>query len=313
MTDQATPMSIGDHQPPDRPEPRTGPPSPQITGVLLLLTILVLLASTVVIILLVGDDDGPDVQTTASTTESTTTTAASSTTQRSQSSTTDQTTSTTAASTTTQPSQSSTTVTTVTTAPPATSETTVTTIDASVRLSAVWPFAGSTIRYDDPVDAATGFAEDYIGFDDPIIGSYLSGDGRSGEVEVRPAEDGPITTVFVRQLGDDDTWWVIGSATSDIEVSRPDALDEITSPLEVTGRAVAFEGVVDLQLRADGFAVLVDDVVVGGGIEMAPFSGSFDFTSPDEAGGAVVLTISSPDDGRVVAASVVRIRFSPAG
>ncbi len=46
--------------------------------------------------------------------------------------------------------------------------------------------------------AVRGFTEDLVGFTDPVYGEYQGGDSRSGEVEVRAAPDGPVTTVFVR-------------------------------------------------------------------------------------------------------------------
>ena len=64
----------------------------------------------------------------------------------------------------------------------------------------VWPLADSSVTYDDPIDAATEFATELVGFTDPVVGEFQQGDSRSGEVEVRPSADGPVTTVMVRQL-----------------------------------------------------------------------------------------------------------------
>jgi hypothetical protein len=95
-----------------------------------------------------------------------------------------------------------------TTTPPATDW------DGSVPSSetgdAIWPLADTSTRFDDPVAVATSFAVDYLGFTDPVIGEFRPGDGRSGEVEVRAVDVGPPTRVLVRQLTDDDTWWVVG-------------------------------------------------------------------------------------------------------
>jgi hypothetical protein len=84
------------------------------------------------------------------------------------------------------------------------------TVPNSETRDAIWPLADTSTRFDDPVAVATGFAVDYLGFTDPVIGEFRAGDGRSGEVEVRAVDVGPPTRVLVRQLTDDDTWWVVG-------------------------------------------------------------------------------------------------------
>ena len=102
----------------------------------------------------------------------------------------------------------------------------------------MFPDPATSRRFDDPVAAARAFAVDFVGFVDPVLGEFVQGDSRSGEVEIRPVADGPATTVFVRQLGSDGTWWVIGSATGDITLDTPAAGDEITSPVAVLTSAV---------------------------------------------------------------------------
>src|SRR5690606_34132299 len=110
----------------------------------------------------------------------------------------------------------------------------------------------SGTRFDDPVAAARSFAVDFVGFPEPVVGAFLAGDSRSGEVPVQATEQGPVTTVLVRQLADDGSWWVIGSATPNIEVDAPSWLTAIDSPLHLAGRARAFEGTVNVEIRADG-------------------------------------------------------------
>lgn len=183
--------------------------------------------------------------------------------------------------------------------------TTTTVVDTS---TAVWPTGGST--YHDPVEAARGFAVDFVGFTDPVVGEFMQGDGRSGEVEVRAKADGAATTVFVRQL-DAEHWWVLGSGTEDIVVEAPAAGDVVASPVTVTGRARAFEGTVVVRVVADGStAVLGQGVVTGRGDGvLGPFSGSVDFAPPPSDAGAVLFLTESAEDGRVWQASVLRVRF----
>lgn len=175
----------------------------------------------------------------------------------------------------------------------------------------MWPWFDSSLRYTDPVEAARGFAEDYVGFSNPVVGPFQQGDGRSGEVEITPVVDGPVTTVLVRQLGPGDTWWVLGAVTEHTAIDAPDALEVIDSPLRVSGEALAFEGVVDVELRADGTATpLVTGTVTGGGGEMMPFEGEFSWTSSGEGSGAVLLLTKSMDDDGVWTVAAVRVAFA---
>jgi hypothetical protein len=179
---------------------------------------------------------------------------------------------------------------------------------------AVWPDAGGDARYDDPVAAALAFATDFVGFTAPVAGEFRQGDARSGEVDVLPAADGPVTTVLVRQVTADDTWWVLGSTTATIVLESPAALASITSPVDLGGRSSAFEATVQVELRVDGRrpAHASGFVMGGGGVELEPFQGSLDFDPPVVGAGALVLFTDSAEDGSVREATVIRIRFGPA-
>jgi hypothetical protein len=175
---------------------------------------------------------------------------------------------------------------------------------------AVWPWAGTSTRYADPVDAAIGFATEFLSFDEPIVGAFQQGDSRSGEVEVRAFESGPVTVVLVRQLATDDSWWILGSVSDNIDVVEPEAGADVASPLAVSGTSSAAEGTVDVQLRADGsIAPFFEGFVTGGAIERGPFSGTFEFTRPVGAGGALVIQTFSAEDGSLIEASVLRIFY----
>jgi hypothetical protein len=204
----------------------------------------------------------------------------------------------------------------ITPSPPTSGETTPSTsaapttaaVDAS---TAVFPHAGSATRYADPVAAARAFATDFVGFTDPVVGEFMPGDARSGEVDVQPLADGPVTTVFVRQLGTDASWWVLGSATADIVVDSPSAGDTVTSPAVVSGTALAWEGVVGVEVRQDGSrAPLGSAAVTGGGDVPRPFSGQIAFSPPTVDHGALVFLTHSAEDGRVWEAAVIRLRFA---
>ncbi|TFH19470.1 MAG: hypothetical protein E4H05_04530 [Acidimicrobiales bacterium] len=176
---------------------------------------------------------------------------------------------------------------------------------------AIWPWADTSTRFSDPVEAATNFATDYLGFTDPVVGDFQAGDSRSGEVEITAGTVGPTTVVFVRQLTPDDTWWVLGAASQNITVEQPEWGAAVSSPLTISGTASAFEGTVDVELRADGNGEpIYEGFVTGsGGTEPGPYEAMIEFTSPGPIGGALVLISRSPEDGRVVEASALRIFF----
>ncbi len=176
--------------------------------------------------------------------------------------------------------------------------------------TAVWPYASASTRYTDPIAAARGFATDFVGFTNPIVGEFRQGDARSGEVPVQPDPSGPETTVFVRQLGD--SWWVLGAATANIRLSSPAALASITSPVRLQGTSTAFEGTVNTQVRQDGATEPIGTgIVMGGGNGvMGPFDGTLAFSPPSAPAGALVLLTVSAKDGSVSEATVVRVKFS---
>lgn len=74
-----------------------------------------------------------------------------------------------------------------------------------------------------------------------MVGAFQQGDSRSGEVEVRPVADGPVTTVLLRRLSGEDSWSVLGATTDSIRVTSPEALAVITSPVTVRGAAWTVE------------------------------------------------------------------------
>jgi hypothetical protein len=190
-----------------------------------------------------------------------------------------------------------------TTTPPATTAL----VDTS---TAVFPSGPQAIGYDDPVEAARQFAVEFAGFTDPVVGPFLPGDARSGEVEIRAKASGPVTTVVVRQLGENGTWWVLGSATDTIAVDEPVTGATVTSPLTVSGQALAWEGAVSVQIRQDGTSAPIGvGQVIGGGDEMRPFSGTIGFRDPNVARGAVVFLTYSAEDGSVLQAATLRVTF----
>jgi hypothetical protein len=204
-----------------------------------------------------------------------------------------------------------------TTAPASTEITTSTTATAGGevdRASAVWPAEGSGIVITDPVAAAQAFAEDFLRMQSPLVGTFRAGDSRSGEVDVQPTADGPVTTVLVRQLSGEDTWSVLGASTELIGLTEPASGATITSPVTVTGSALAFEGTVQVEVREDSQADAIGSgYVTGGGDIVRPFEGRIDYAIPVSHRGALVLFTTSAEDGRVWSATVVRVNFQTTG
>jgi hypothetical protein len=185
------------------------------------------------------------------------------------------------------------------------------TVPSSETRDAIWPLADTSTRFADPVAAVTSFAVDYLGFTDPIIGEFQEGDARSGEIEVRALDAGPSTTVLVRRLTDDDTWWVLGAAAENIMIDEPTQGSVLTDPFTLSGSASAFEGTVNVELRTDTDGELIyEGFVTGSGTpEPGPYSTTIAFESPGKVGGALVMLSRSSDDGRVIEASALRVFF----
>ena len=174
----------------------------------------------------------------------------------------------------------------------------------------MWPTAASSIRYRTPDAATMGFAIDYLHMVNPIIGQFQQGDARSGEVPVQPSTTGPVTTVLVRELGTDNSWWVLGAGTAAIALTEPVWDASITSPVMLKGSAMAYKGTVQTQVREDDNSKpLGQGHVTGGSTAMGPFSGSLAFTKARAKYGAVVLYTTSAETGTVMEASVIRIQF----
>lgn len=136
----------------------------------------------------------------------------------------------------------------------------------------------------------------------------MQGDSRSGEVEIRAEEDGPPTVVLVRQLTADDTWWILGSVTESVVIDEPAALATIGSPVVVSGRGRAIDGVAEVQLRRDGRVVPLGQTTVelGANDTLLPFETSIPWSGATADRGAILI-VARTADGDVWEASVLRV------
>lgn len=192
--------------------------------------------------------------------------------------------------------------------------TTTTTFTPSVDPFAVaFPSPTDSRRFDAPASAARAFATDVLGFGELVLGGATSTGDAAAEVVVQDREDGPGTVVSLQQL-DDGAWYVVGAQTEDIVVAVPMAGTSLASPFETSGEALAFEGSVEVLVLAQGDPTpLGQGVVTGSGVPPAgPFEGRISFTPPTDAvPGVLVYRIHSPEDGRIVQATAVRVRLTP--
>jgi hypothetical protein len=206
---------------------------------------------------------------------------------------------------------------------------------AQATFAGIWPFttkaqldayaAGSDRAYRDPVATARDFAAKYVGMDNPV--TFASRSIGPGMVEVpigpRYAEGrtplaNPQATfgVVVRQLGAQDAsgpWTVVEATALNISVATPKPLDRVTSPVRLTGQALAFEGTVNVTVREDGMVAgqsIGAGVVTGGGDVKRAYSGDITFRAPTKPAGAIVLIELSAADGQNIRqATVVKVRF----
>ena len=205
--------------------------------------------------------------------------------------------------------------TTETTAPTTTAiETTTTTVfEPTVDpTQAIFPAVDQSSRFEDPVAAARAFAIDGVGFDsDVIVSEFRQGDSRSGEVELRAFDQGPATVVQLRML-EDDTWYVIGASTEDINPTEPAVDAEISSPVTLRGEALAFEGNVNVEIREQGRAEPIGEgFVTGSGSPPAgPYEGEIEFSTPSVGTGVILYRELSAEDGSVVWAAATRVQFA---
>jgi hypothetical protein len=178
--------------------------------------------------------------------------------------------------------------------------------------TAVWPFVASTTRYANPVKAATDFAVTYLGFAKPVVGPFVPGDSRSGEVDIRATKlSTATTTVMVRKLAPGETWWVLGASTPHLQLQSPAWNAPITSPVTLSGQSTAFEATVNVEIRQDGSLTPIGtDFIMGGSNgAMGPFSKAVTFSRPTAQRGAIVFKMPSTDGGGTLEGGVIRVRF----
>ena len=192
-----------------------------------------------------------------------------------------------------------TTTTAVTTTPETTSTVTTTTEGVVLAQPAIWPAAD--VVFATPEEAAADFVRTVLGVE-PLLGEYVGGDSRSGEIEVfSPGETAPVSRglLDLRILAPNDGWFVIDAANPNATISSPEVYAEVPAgALTVEGVARGREGTVVLTafLAGDADAVF-DQVITSGGVleTPEPYSVTIDLTGA--AAGDVITLLVHGDTG----------------
>jgi len=182
---------------------------------------------------------------------------------------------------------------------------------APLPAEAVWPPAGSATAFSTPTQAAIDFARRFLGMGDPQLGTPRVA-GADATVDLRPLPRASLTSVVSLRRIDGRGWVVLGCAAPSIQVDQPAAGATISSPLTVRGRAQAFEGTVEVEVRRDGATVpLGRSFGTGGGTEVLPFEATVTFPRPSAGRGTVVVSEAGADEGGQgpAAATVLRVAF----
>lgn len=188
---------------------------------------------------------------------------------------------------------------------------------------AIWPFtSGEEVAayvtdpgigmFFDAEATAVEFARVYLRLPDPVA---VAGPAPNGEVTVAPEPGSPLaTTVQVSRFGGSEgPFAVVGARSANIRVDRPAALQVVGTTISLAGSSTAYEAQVDVEVREDGQGPgerLGRSFLMGGANgDLGPFASSITIERPTAAGGAVILSTESAEDGTVQEATVVRVAF----
>lgn len=192
--------------------------------------------------------------------------------------------------------------------------------DAPSGSPGIWPFTNGTeadegdARFADPVETATAYLTEVLGFSNLEASAFQQGDARSGEVVVTTRPRGPETIVLLRLLGSAERWSVIAVTSSHVTIDSPSNDDEVGSSISVRGRASAFEGTVNLDVmtREATPEVLLSTFATGEQGELRPYLTDVELPVTTPGALTVVARLYSAEDGSVDAAAAVPVRHVPA-
>ncbi|MFM8311582.1 MAG: Gmad2 immunoglobulin-like domain-containing protein [Ilumatobacteraceae bacterium] len=141
---------------------------------------------------------------------------------------------------------------------------------------AIWPASGE--YFDLPELAAADFVVRVLGVP-PVLGPFMAGDSRSGEIEVL-SPGGSLTgrgVLFLRQLGPLGGWFVTGIGNDVAAVASPAQGDTVAAgSLTVQGTGYGFEAAISVSAYVAGNPVPLDTVSTQAGSMESP--GAFTVT-----------------------------------
>ena len=166
----------------------------------------------------------------------------------------------------------------------------------------MWPAAD--VVFDTPEAAAADFVEHVLRVP-PVLGPFMAGDNRSGEIEVfSPGEGGPGSSVvrslvLVRQLGPDDGWFVIAAIEPMVSIEAPEAGAVVPAgSVAVSGVARGFEATIIVAAYVAGAPEPIGEpaIAMGGALETPePYQATVDLSGLPP--GTVVALVVRGDTG----------------
>ena len=188
-----------------------------------------------------------------------------------------------------------------TTTPSTTSNTTPASVIPSNPFPAIWPFASMNRTFTTPEEAAKSFAVDYLGMTHARLGKTAD-----GAVEVFPNDRGSARTLVHVEAQGARGWVVLSAMADDITVDQPRAHDPLTPHMTVSGKSLAFEAVVNVELRPFGSTTAVaQTTAMGGGTEVLPFSTTIDPSSTDQPLVLVLFEADASGEQSMIIATVI--------
>lgn len=176
-----------------------------------------------------------------------------------------------------------------------------TSIDGLEQL-AIWPAAD--VVFTTPEAAAADFVEQLLGVP-PVLGEFMGGDARSGEIEVFSPGDGGAgsgavrSTLLLRQLGPADGWFVLAAGHPGVLIATPmSGATVAAATLEVAGDARGYEATIIVKAAIAGTTTLLDDpaIAMGGALETPePYTATVDLGAAPA--GSIVTILVRGDTG----------------
>jgi len=174
---------------------------------------------------------------------------------------------------------------------------------------AIWPFASSSQTFTTPEAAAKSFAVEYLGMRNARVGNACCSPD-TAFVEIFPNDRSTAATVVhvrPRPHGDKPSDWIVTSADSDqITVDTPKPNDPLSSSLTISGKSVAFEATLGIQLRPlDSTTPVFQGNTNGGSTDMQPFSTTISPPATDQPLVLVVFEGDASGAGDMTKATVI--------